>query len=173
MNKYFRAAGFLAVLAFVLAAAGCEKGGERGRFGMRPGRHLDAGRAERMVKIISKKLDLTDAQKAGLDKIKDSILAKQKEMEENAERAKSMEEIAGIIKSDKIDRAGLIKLIEAKEAQVKGMRDFMIDKLIEFHALLTPEQRQKLAEKISEFGPGCPGKKHTDKGSESGNECKK
>ena len=41
--------------------------------------------------------------------------------------------------------------MEKRHENMEERYDFFVDKFIEFHAILTPEQRKKLAEKIRKF----------------------
>jgi Spy/CpxP family protein refolding chaperone len=111
--------------------------------------HTPEKRAEWMVKKISKELDLNDDQKAKLNKIKDEIMAKRQEFK--GMRTEISDEVISQFKSDKIDEAKLNQLFDSKADKMKEMKSFMISKLVEFHSILTLEQRNKFAEKIGKF----------------------
>ncbi|TAL35343.1 MAG: periplasmic heavy metal sensor [Spirochaetes bacterium] len=106
-------------------------------------------RADYMAKKIASKLDLNDEQKAKLYAIKDEAVAKFKE-ERAGHKAMRAEAIA-LVKKDKVERAEVEKLFSEREEHMKRLRPFIIDKIIEFHAILTPEQRAKAAELMEEF----------------------
>ncbi len=135
------AAGVLSVAALGFALQGCKHGPW--------GHHSPEQRAEYAVKHIASKLDLNDEQKAKLEKIKDEVVAKFKE-----ERGKSKgmhEQALALWKQDTVNRADVEKLFAGREDHMKTMRPFIIDKLIEFHGILTPEQRAKAAGIMEEF----------------------
>ncbi len=105
-------------------------------------------RAACMVERISKKLDLTREQHAKLVQIKDEIMAKRGEFKplKNA----LFDEIIKQTKSDKADQAEINRRIDPIEAKAKELRPFLVSKFAEFHAMLTPEQRNKLAKELEE-----------------------
>lgn len=106
-------------------------------------------KAEKIVERISSKLDLNDEQKEKLNKIKDEVVAKIKENRKN--RGKFSEEFAEDIKSDKLNRDKMLQFLNQRAEKRYSMHGFMVDKFIEFHSILTPEQREKMSEKIKEF----------------------
>jgi len=101
-------------------------------------------RADWVVKKVSSKLDLNTDQKAKLNKIKEEVLAKMKE--ESANREKVGREALTLVKSDKVDAAAVNKLFDEREAAMKRLKPFFVEKIVEFHGMLTPEQRAKLAD---------------------------
>lgn len=105
------------------------------------------------AKRIASELDLTDAQKTRLDLMKAEIVAKMKE--HRKDRAEQHKKIIDLVISDELDRGNLEKIADQKHAKMQELRPFVIDKIIEFHKMLTPEQRQKLAEKIDKFHSEC------------------
>ncbi len=106
-------------------------------------------RAEWMVKRISSELDLNDSQKKEVNRIKDEILAKKKGYKNDHHQM--YEAVLAQVKGESVDEALLNQLFQDKEAQFKEMRGFMISKFAEFHKILTPAQREKLAKKMNEF----------------------
>lgn len=131
---------------FVLAAGalilgGCRHGGHCGWGSKSP-----EEKADRMVKKISKELDLNDQQKAGLEKIKGDFLARKADFE--AVKAGFHEELAAQIRSGAIDKAKLNQSLSAREAKVQELRVFVVDEFAEFHALLDAGQREKLAKHV-------------------------
>ncbi|MDQ3022313.1 MAG: Spy/CpxP family protein refolding chaperone [Bacteroidota bacterium] len=102
-----------------------------------------------MIGMIVEKLDLSDNQKAQVEKIRDEIKAKRdlrKGIRENL-----MEDFANEFKKDNMDKSKLRELDQKREQSMQEMKDFMMDKLIEFHNLLTPEQRTKAVETMKEM----------------------
>jgi Spy/CpxP family protein refolding chaperone len=63
-------------------------------------------------------------------------------------RENKMEEFADEFRKDNIDRNKLLELGQKKEQEMKEMKEFMLDKIIEFHSILTPEQRNKAVDEM-------------------------
>lgn len=111
-------------------------------------------KAEWIVKKISSELDLDDNQKAKLDKIKSEILAKHQNF--GGMKSEIWNEVLSQVKTEKIDEEKLNALLTDKETQFREMHTFMVSKFVEFHAILTPEQRIELAEKMTKFKEKYP-----------------
>lgn len=105
---------------------------------------------------ISEKLDLNQAQNQQLEKIRDDIRQKMDSKKQN--RESDFETFANEFRNNSIDRNKLIEIAEKREKDREEMRNFMMDKLIEFHSMLTSEQRSKVIEVMKDmkdkFGPG-------------------
>ena len=101
------------------------------------------------MKKIAKELKLNKQQKVELDRIKDEIMVKKAEFKVNHDEIKNA--VLSQVKSDSIDQAALNGLFGDKELEFKEMRAFLINKCAEFHSILTPEQRLKLADKMEKF----------------------
>jgi Spy/CpxP family protein refolding chaperone len=84
-----------------------------------------------------------------VNKIKDEILAKKLEVKEL--RKGFYETMLAQIKAETFDKNKVNKLFTSKETKIKDLRVFIIDKLAEFHAILTPEQRVKAEKYIVKF----------------------
>ena len=106
-----------------------------------------------VMKKISKELKLDEQQKVELERIKDEITAKKAEFKVRHQEIKSA--VLSQVKSDTVDQAALNGLFEDNELEFKEMRAFLVDKFAEFHSILTPEQRLKLAEKMEKFHSKC------------------
>ena len=102
-----------------------------------------------IVKHISKELDLNDAQKTKLKALVAEIQAKHEELRTG--KAEQVEQFTNEIRKDTLDLDRINQLIDEKHEAMAEMRPFMIEKLTEFHAMLTPEQRNKLADKMEAF----------------------
>jgi Spy/CpxP family protein refolding chaperone len=133
------------IAVFALAFSGCGH-----HFGnCRPHEKISfEKRADKVAEKITKELSLTDDQKAKLEAIKSAIVQKHRAQKEAAKQRH--EEFTALIKGDKIDKATLTALMKKnRESSIKDrkeFRDFMLDKFIEFHQVLTPDQRVKLSE---------------------------
>ncbi len=110
-------------------------------------------RGQFMVDRISSKLDLTKEQVVKLNKIKDEIVARIKTYQSDREAVQK--EMIELIKSDKLDRNKLENFINKGEAKMKDMKPLIIEKIAEFHDMLTPEQRAKIVEKMDKFYHYC------------------
>ena len=98
---------------------------------------------------IKKKLKLNDEQAKTVDKIKEEILAKKADFESLKEGLHK--DFLEQIKSDSFDETKINQVLESKERKFKELRLFLVDKAGEFHAILTPEQREKLAKKAEKM----------------------
>ena len=108
-------------------------------------------KATRIVNRISKELDLAESQKAELNQIKDDIVAKIKSKENSAQRKEIRTAFFEMFKGDSMTKEKLMDLYQKKEAGEKEMRGFLMDKLVQFHKMLTPEQRTKFVDRMNKF----------------------
>lgn len=120
--------------------------------GIAMGRHFhkfhDGPHGFIMEQIIGK-LNLDENQKAQVEKIREQIKEK---MEANKpDRKNDLDELENEFKKDNLDKNTLKQIFENKDQNREEMKDFMLDKLIEFHKILTPEQRTKAAELMKEM----------------------
>ena len=112
-------------------------------------RHKPYKSVEFMVDYAAEVLDLNDVQMEALERIKEDILAKAKEMRDDG---KAMhQEVMAQLGSDVIDKDQLKTAIANHRAQMDEMIDLAVDRLAEFHQLLTPEQKAKLVGKLEKF----------------------
>jgi Spy/CpxP family protein refolding chaperone len=56
-----------------------------------------------------------------------------------------------MFRSDSFDKQKALDLAKQRDADRDEMRNFMVDELAKFHAILTPDQRNKAADKMKEF----------------------
>ena len=103
-------------------------------------------KADHIAKKIAKELDLTEAQKTQLDKIKADILARKGEFTAVHDGLK--ETLLGQIRSASVDQSLLNRSLEDREAKIRDLRGFMVAEFAEFHAMLDSAQREKLAAKL-------------------------
>lgn len=102
-----------------------------------------------IIEQIAGKLNLDENQKAQVDKIREQINEK---MEANKpDRKNDLDEFENEFKKDNLDKNTLKQIMEKKDQKREEMKDFMLDKLIEFHKILTPEQRTKAVEIMKEL----------------------
>ena len=124
------------LIAGLLTFAGCK----------RHGHHKGA---EFVVDYASEVLDLTDAQQADLNQIKEEFMEKAEQMhaDKDAMKATLMAQLA----SEQMDEVELKRLAAQHRAQMDELIDLGIDRLVEFHKTLTPEQKTKLVKKLENF----------------------
>ncbi len=96
-------------------------------------------------------LDATDTQRAQVMVIKDRMLAEGQKLK--ATREATHEVLRAEWASEKPDAAKLHALVDARAEEMKAMAHQAVDAAVEVHAVLTPEQRAKLAKKAERFGP--------------------
>ena len=108
-------------------------------------------KATKIANRISKELDLTESQKAELNQIKDDIVGKIKSKENVAQRKELRTAFFEMFRGDSLTKEKLMDLYQKKEAGEKEMREFLMDKLVQFHKMLTPEQRTKFVEWMGKF----------------------
>jgi Spy/CpxP family protein refolding chaperone len=96
---------------------------------------------------------LDGAQKAKLDTIKAALLGRQADFK--AVHAGLKEMLIGQIRAGSVDSAALDKGLEEREAKMRDLRGFVVAEFAEFHALLTPAQREKLAAKLEAMDRHC------------------
>ena len=111
--------------------------------------HSPDHKAEFMVDYISETLDLNDNQRAHLDGIKEEFLAKAKEM--HARKEAMHAEFKTELLKEEIDQQRVKALIAQKREHMTEIIDLAVVRLAEFHATLTPEQKEKLVDKLEYF----------------------
>lgn len=103
---------------------------------------------------IASRLDLTEPQKVDLGQIVQEIAEKAKAMHTDPESRHR--ELADLIRQDVIDEDVVHGLIADKIARMRELADFATERLIRFHATLTPEQRETIASRIeNRASRGC------------------
>ncbi|KPJ75994.1 MAG: hypothetical protein AMJ54_13350 [Deltaproteobacteria bacterium SG8_13] len=97
---------------------------------------------------IASRLELSETQTADLKAITAEIAAKAKEM--HADREARHRELAALVRQETIRRDEVSRMVDDKLQKMQELADFAADRLVTFHATLTPEQREKTAELIEE-----------------------
>lgn len=106
-------------------------------------------RAETITKRIIKELDLTGAQIATLTKIKEEMLTRHNA--DKAERDAQFKALTELVRSPAIDRVKIGELKKRHAAMRDGAEELFLDKVVELHKVLTPEQRTKAADGLLKF----------------------
>jgi periplasmic protein CpxP/Spy len=94
-------------------------------------------------------LDLDKAQAVKLAEIKKELMEKLTAFRESREKMHPI--FKGQLASVRIDKAVIKQAVSEHRRQLDDAIDVAIDRLAEFHALLTPEQRQKLINKLEKM----------------------
>jgi len=105
--------------------------------------------AEFMMDYMAETLDLTEAQQAMANSYKDEILALVKTKQ--SEKKKMHDELKTQLSSDTIDTVRVKALVAEHRVGMDDVIDLIVDRVAEFHATLSPEQREKLVEKLEKF----------------------
>jgi Spy/CpxP family protein refolding chaperone len=95
---------------------------------------------------IAKRLNLDEQQKVKLEAIHEAI--RQARQESRDERVALLDEVAAQIKSDQLDQAKVLQLVEQRLARMNQAAPQIIAKVAELHATLTPEQKAKVIEHL-------------------------
>ena len=101
-------------------------------------------RAEWVTKKITKELELNESQKQTLAAIKTDLLAKH--AAEKAERDNQLRQFTELMRKDTIDQAKLAELKKKHQQMRDRAEEQFLAKIVEFHKVLTPEQRNKSAD---------------------------
>lgn len=106
-----------------------------------------------MLEKMTKDLNLDANQKTQVDKIKDEIKAKMdaKKDANKDSRKQSAEDFANLFKQSTLDKQAIQDLAAKRDKDREDMKNFMMDELVKFHDILTPDQRGKVADKIMDF----------------------
>jgi len=102
-----------------------------------------------IMEMISENLNLNQNQKAQVDRIHDQI--KERMESKKPDREAMFEQFANEFKKDNLDVNKLKEFSQKKDQDMESMKDFMMEKMVEFHNILTPEQRNKAVENIKEM----------------------
>ncbi len=106
-------------------------------------------KAEWIVHKVSKKLDLNEQQKVKLEAIKTEIMTNYKKHYHS--KTQMMDTLLTEIPKSKINPSLLMDMLKQHQTRVDEVAPGVISKLVEFHASLTDEQKQKLTKKLEKF----------------------
>ncbi len=116
-----------------------------------------------MLDKMTKDLNLTTDQKTQVDQLKAEIKAKmdaKKEANKDKDgRKQNAEDFANLFKQNTLDKQAVQDLAAKRDKDREDMKSFMMDELVKFHDILTPDQRSQVADKIMDFA----NHKHDDK----------
>lgn len=102
-----------------------------------------------MLDYMAEALDLNEDQQAMASSYKDEIMAKVKSM--HSEKKQMHDEIKTQLAGESIDKLRVKALVAEHRAGMDEVIDLVVDRVAEFHATLSPEQRAKLITKLEKF----------------------
>lgn len=114
-------------------------------------------RAEHVVKKVSKKLDLNKDQKEKLNNLKDKMLAIHKSKESNKEDFHK--DVKKLLTQERISEVDVKSLLDRKRNDIDQILPEVLPELINFHASLNTDQKEKLVKFVEKFGKRRRGKK--------------
>jgi Spy/CpxP family protein refolding chaperone len=102
-----------------------------------------------MLDYMAEALDLNENQQAMASSYKDEIMAKVKSM--HSEKKQMHDEIKTQLAGETIDKLRVKALVAEHRTGMDEVIDLAVDRVAEFHATLSPEQRTKLISKLEKF----------------------
>lgn len=110
-------------------------------------------KADKAVKRIASHLDLDETQRARLVGIKNDLFSRKGDFAALKEGLPAL--ILEQVRAAEMDTAVLNRDLESREAKARELHSLVVAKLAEFHAVLTPAQREKLAAHIESHLEEC------------------
>jgi Spy/CpxP family protein refolding chaperone len=126
----------------IVAAAGAAWAGQGGHHRMMT--HMIAARVEQAEDFV----EATPQQRQVIDAAKDDVVAQI--TAHMAQRTSHRDEIVAALTADNLDTAKLYALVDQHTDEMKAMARLVMPDLQKVHDVLTPAQRQKLAQKIKQ-----------------------
>ena len=105
--------------------------------------------SERMIEHLTEDLELDTVQVAQLRKIKDELNDKRNSLK--VDRQQIFDNLLSEIGNDELDISKFQVIVDNNAARVKLETAFFTEKMIEFHQMLSPVQREKLVSKVKEM----------------------
>lgn len=99
--------------------------------------------ADHLTDEISSELKLDAAQEQQLRSSMAEVMVKVDHVKRSHETMHG--EVVAELGRDTLDRGRLKAVADSRIAEMQGVSDLLIEKLVQFHATLTPEQKAKLA----------------------------
>ncbi|MBU1567546.1 MAG: periplasmic heavy metal sensor [Proteobacteria bacterium] len=116
--------------------------------GCRHGHHK-AEHIDFIVDYLEETLDLDTAQQAKLAEIRKEFTEKVTTLKGSRQKMRPM--VKEQLAADKIDAKVIKQAIALHRQELDSVMDLAVDRLAEFHAILTPAQRQKLINKLEKW----------------------
>jgi Spy/CpxP family protein refolding chaperone len=112
--------------------------------GPRRGGH--ANKTDYVVKKLSKELDLTEDQQTRVRDLADRTWADMESRKPDWQSKR--EEVKGLFLSEELTPEDVEQFVEQNTPDHEEMRSLFAERLAEFHAILTPDQREELVETV-------------------------
>jgi Spy/CpxP family protein refolding chaperone len=103
-----------------------------------------AERSAAITQHLAKSLDLTAEQKAKVQPLVQALVMERESW--RGEGPKALGDLKAQFQAASFDSKAMTQASDARLAKLTKSRDLVLQKLAEFHAILTPEQRAKAAE---------------------------
>ncbi|CAN5390308.1 hypothetical protein BH10BAC5_BH10BAC5_10990 [soil metagenome] len=104
-----------------------------------------------MIDKLTEGLDLSKDQKDQVDRLKATVKEKMDAEKNSKDKDNDADELINAFRNNNLDRTKLNDLEQKHSAKMQEMKDFTKDKIMEFYNILTPTQRTKVADKMSEM----------------------
>lgn len=105
-------------------------------------------KANHIVKRMTKTLKLSDKQSSEVRVLVNDLVKKGQDL--MGDKQKHHTVLINQLRSDQLDMELISSMADEKTGQIDEMKSLMITKFSELHAILTPEQRTKLADHIEQ-----------------------
>jgi periplasmic protein CpxP/Spy len=145
-NRMAKVAAAVALVTLVFAGGAYAFG--RGMRGGKFMKHMIAMRVEEAEDFI----EATPDQRKVIDAAKDSILGKLEAKQKEQQAGGPREQWAKLFLADKVSESDVYAKVDAKADEAKAFARQIVPDLIKVHDVLTPAQRQKLADHLKERG---------------------
>jgi len=142
--------GLLSVVSIVALSACHPRNTFRSHFG--DDAEKAAHRIDYVVYKLTRALDLDEGQQARLKTMAETLQARMAEIRKDREKGKT--EVIALISREKIEAREIDDFLVRKMERIEPVRRLLAENLAEFHAMLTPEQREKLVTQIQNHEPG-------------------
>jgi Spy/CpxP family protein refolding chaperone len=130
-------AGILAAVVAAGAAWAQKRGGHHMM------KHMIAARIEEAEDYVQ----ATPQQRAVIDQARDEVL---KAFETRMKNKETHAQVAGLLAQEKLDVDSLDRIADQRADDVREMGHLVVAQVAKVHAVLTPEQRQKLLQRFKE-----------------------
>lgn len=100
-----------------------------------------------LIDKVTEDMKLTNDQKARISALKTDI--KEKMESKKPVRKEKFDKFISEFTKDNLDKASLENMFQQNQAERNEMKDYVESKIVEFHNILTPEQRKQAADKMT------------------------
>lgn len=146
--------GLFATVFLLVGFMACDRG-RTGAFGFRGDDGTSEERVAHVQQWVTKKLDLTEEQQVELQRMLTEMADKHATM--RGMHTDFKKAFLDELRKEQVRPEDLKQLIEAKRPHFEEMLDLAAENLAAFHALLTPQQRERLVSELESHHHGrCP-----------------